>query len=398
MAGSGWKLRASRKDTKHGSDKDADIVDGSKLRELTVSAVLCLLTFHMQGYYSVRDIALVVVQACSRAVSINQACKDMKRCPDESTVRHHLAKLSMRSLERSVNEILPRWAVKLLPSRPLKIAGDLTYVPYHGKPKKSEAELKNGPAKHGTTWFHVYASAYVILYGKRYTLALKYARRHEPLTHVLGCLLKRLDELDVSVGCLYLDRGFYTIEVINYLKKRKIPFVMPVVCRGRSGGVRKILKTKKSYTTEYTMKNAAKHRETSFFVHVVKIYLKSRYGKHGSKCYGYAIYPVHVVSLRRVFDEYRKRFGIESSYRLMNASRAKTASRDPKRRLLFVAVSFILINTWVYVKWESVSVPVRGRYGRRVIDELLPYMTVLMMVGTAINRIYGVVTSVVLRP
>jgi len=82
----------------------------------------------------------------------------------------------------------------------------------------------------------------------------------------------------------------------------------------------------------------------------------------------------------------------------MNASRARTASRDPKRRLLFVAVSFILINTWVYVKWESVSVPVRGRNGRRVIDELLPYMTVLMLVSTAINRIYGVVTRIVLRP
>jgi putative transposase len=227
---------------------------------------------------------------------------------------------------------------------------------------------------------------------------LKYARRHEPLTHVIGCLLNRMDELDVRVGCLYLDRGFYTIEVISYLKKRKVPFVMPVVCRGKNGGTRALLRTKKSYTTEYTMRNAAKHREVSFSVHVVRIYLKSRYGKHGSKCYGYIVHPLDVVSLRRVFDEYRKRFGIESSYRLMNESRARTSSRDPKRRLLFVAVSFILINTWVYVKWESLSVPVRGRNGRRVIDELLPYMTVLMLVNTAINRIFGAVTRIVLRP
>ncbi len=396
MAGNGWKLRASRKEAKRESDKDT--VDGSKLLELAVSSVLCLLSFQMQGYYTARDIALVVVQACSRAVSINQTCKDLKRCPDESTVRHHLAKLSMRSLERSVNEILPKWAVKLLPRRLLKVAVDLTYVPYHGKPNKSAAELKNGPAKHGTTWFHVYASAYVILYGRRYTLALRYARRHERLTSVIGCLLNRLEELDVSVGCLYLDRGFYTIEVVNYLKRRRVPFVMPVVCRGRSGGVRNLLKTKKGYSTEYTMKNAAKRREASFFVHVVRIYFMSRYGKHGSQCYGYALHPLSVVSLGRVFDEYRKRFGIESSYRMMNVSRARTSSRDPKRRLLFVAVSFILINTWVYVKWESVSVPVGGRYGRRVIDELLPYRTVLMMVCTVVTRVYGAVTRVALRP
>jgi putative transposase len=396
MAGNGWKLRASRKEDKKESDKD-DAVDGSRLLELALSSVLCLLSFEMQGYYSARDIALVVIQACSRAVSINQTCKDMVRCPARSTVRHHLSKLRMKEMERSVNEILPRWA-KLLPRRALKIAIDLTYIPYHGKPKRSKAELKNGPAKQGTTWFHVYASAYVVLYGKRYTLALRYARRNEPLTHVIGCLLNRMDELDVRVGCLYLDRGFYTIEVISYLKRRKVPFVMPVVRRGKKGGTRALLTTKRSYTTEYTMKNAAKHREVSFSVHVVRIYLKSRYGRHGSECYGYVVSPVDVVSLRRVFDEYRRRFGIESSYRLMNESRARTSSRDPKRRLLFVAVSFILINTWVYVKWESLSVPVRGRNGRRVIDELLPYMTVLMLVNTAINRIYGAVTRIVLRP
>jgi len=404
MAGNGWKLRASRNEDGKESDKDdaAVVVDGSKLRELALAAVLCLLSFQMQGYYTARDIALVVIQACSRAVSINQACKDMVRCPDESTVRHHLAKLSIRSLERSVNETLPRWAKNVLPKKiALKIGIDLTYVPYHGEPESSETEVKHGPAKNGTTLFHVYASVYVILYGRRYTLALRYVRRHEPLTHVIGCLLNRLDELGVRVGCLYLDRGFYTIDVISYLKGRKTPFVMPVISRGKKGGTRALLdkKTvKKSYTTEYTMKNVAKHKEVTFLIHVVRIYLKSRYGKHGSECYGYAIYPLGVVSLRRVFDEYRKRFGIESSYRLMNESRARTSSRDPRRRLLFVAVSFILINTWIYVKWESVSVPVRGRHGRRVIDELLPYMTVLMLVNTAINRIYGAVTRIVLRP
>jgi putative transposase len=396
MAGNGWRLRASRRLSTKGCDKD---VDASKILEMAVSSVLYLLSFHMQGFYTIRDIALVVVQACSRAVSINQTCKDLKKTPDESTVRHHLSKLSMRSLERRLNSILPKWAVKLLPRRPLRIAMDLTYIPYHGKPKERITELRNGLAKHGTNWFHVYASAYVILYGRRYTLALKYVRRRESLIRVIEGLLKRLEDLDVSVRCLFLDRGFYTIDVINYLKVKGVPFVMPVVRRGRSGGVRRLLQAKKSFTTEYSMRNLAEHKAASFFIHVVRIYLKSRYrGKHGSVCYGYAFYPLHTVSLKKVFDEYRKRFGIESSYRLMNQSRARTSSRDPKRRLLFVAVSFILINTWVYVKWESVSLTVRGRHGRRVLDELLPYRTVLTMLCTIITRIYGIVIRVTLRP
>ncbi len=81
----------------------------------------------------------------------------------------------------------------------------------------------------------------------------------------------------------------------------------------------------------------------------------------------------------------------------MNQSRARTSSRDPRRRLLFVAVSFILINTWVYVKWESVSVPVRGGHGREVFDVLLQYKTVLMMFCTVITSVYGAVLTVRVR-
>ena len=40
MAGNGWKLRASRMEAKNESDKDAVVVDGSKLRELALAAVL----------------------------------------------------------------------------------------------------------------------------------------------------------------------------------------------------------------------------------------------------------------------------------------------------------------------------------------------------------------------
>lgn len=322
----------------------------------------------------------------------------MERCPHERTVRHHLDKLSMSSLERRVNNVLPRWAVKIILKRLLKIAFDLTYVPYHGKPKERIKELRNGPAKHGTTWFHVYASAYVILYGRRYTLAIKYVKRDEGLVHVVKFLLNRLDALNIHTRCLFMDRGFYTIDVINYVKARGIPFVIPIVRRGRKGGTRKLLQTKRSYTTEYVMRNRAEHKETSFYVHVVRIYLgarcRNREEKHGVACYGCSFYPLHSISLKRVFDEYRRRFGIESSYRIMNHSRARTSSRDPRRRLLFVAISFIFINTWVYVKWESVSIDAEARHGKRVLDALLQYNTMLMMLITLVNRIYGVVLRI----
>jgi hypothetical protein len=33
---------------------------------------------------------------------------------------------------------------------------------------------------------------------------------------------------------LLLDRGFYSVAVVRYLQAARVPFLMPVVCHGRS--------------------------------------------------------------------------------------------------------------------------------------------------------------------
>lgn len=57
------------------------------------------------------------------------------------------------------------------------------------------------------------------------------------------------------------------------------------------------------------------------------------------------------------FDDYRRRFGIESSYSRMHQARARTASRKPGLRALLVGVAFVLTNLWAYLKWACVSLP-----------------------------------------
>ena len=52
-----------------------------------------------------------------------------------------------------------------------------------------------------------------------------------------------------------------------------------------------------------------------------------------------------------MFEEYRRRFAIETSYRQMNTMRARTTSTSVALRLLLVAVAFLLLNLWSYIKW-----------------------------------------------
>lgn len=73
---------------------------------------------------------------------------------------------------------------------------------------------------------------------QRVTLAVHAIPRGETLVGSLTLLLARLTPLRVKVKRLYLDRGFYSVPVIRWLKALNIPFLMHVIIRGKTGGTR----------------------------------------------------------------------------------------------------------------------------------------------------------------
>ena len=55
---------------------------------------------------------------------------------------------------------------------------------------------------------------------------------------------------------------------------------------------------------------------------------------------------------REIRELYRKRYGIETSYRQMNRARIRTSTRDPLQRLLFVGIALVLRNVWVWLHFK----------------------------------------------
>jgi len=75
--------------------------------------------------------------------------------------------------------------------------------------------------------------------------------------------------------------------------------------------------------------------------------------------HGYAADAPFIKTPRGAREHYRKRFGIESSYRLTRQSLALTRSRDAGFRLLLFVVSLLLQNVWRYLHWMCVAAPRR---------------------------------------
>ncbi|MEE8402090.1 MAG: ISH3 family transposase [Candidatus Hydrothermarchaeaceae archaeon] len=355
----------------------------SQILKLTVNIVLGLLNLEAKpnSTYSGKDLIYHILSACISQTSISQVSEFNDEAPSEGAIRSRLEGLDLEEVQRKINVMLKKRIIRTLPRNSLKFAIDFNEIPFYGT-ETAEGDTRKSRAKKGTTRFFVYATIYVILRNKRYTLAVKYVRKGEKLTDVIDFLLEEAKDMGLRIQCLFLDREFYNIDVINHLKDEEVPFIVPCVRRGRSGGIRKLFVGKKSYSTEYTMRSGGK--EATFPAHVVVKYSKGKYKRRGAKYFAYAVYGMD-ISVNRTFNEYRKRFGIESSYKLKNLALPRTSTKNPMLRLLYVGLAFLLVNVWIYVQWMFLSERRRG--GRQPV--YWPFKTMLRQMLRILEDLLG---------
>lgn len=215
-------------------------------------------------------------------------------------------------------------------------------------------------------------------------MAVRGVRWCDTSVAIITYLLAEISNLKIDIKSLYLDRGFFNVPVIRWLKALNIPFIMPAIRRGKKKGIKQFLKGKSSYKTTYTM-SRGKDDDVTFDLWIVCKYRKGKRKKRGVEYFAYVVYNVK-VNLSYVHQDYRKRFGIESSYRLKNICRIRTNNKKPALRLLFVGLSFILINIWIYLLWFKVSCPRKGK--RLVFSKLFGLKQMLAFLRQVIEQKY----------
>lgn len=310
----------------------------------------------------------LVFLAAARLTSLFAVCAHRFHTPSAETVRKALLATlpDLATLKRRLNRTLAVMLPKDLRHRKLRLAIDLTLLPYHGKPWARLQEIFRSQAKDGTSHFHAYATVYLVYRGQRFTLALTDVERGEALADVLKRLLARVSQLGLRPEVLLLDRGFYSVEVIRYLQRARYPFVMPMVARGRKAehpqgpsASRVFFTWRRSAWSRYTLENAKGQKATV----AVAVKCRNRRGqrRHGRQVLVYACWGVTGRSLDWVKETYRQRFGIETSYRQLHQGRVRTCTRNPLVRYFYVGVALVLRNVWVWLHYVVLSSPRRGR-------------------------------------
>jgi hypothetical protein len=324
--------------------------------------------------YEASDIWDVLVSAAVQQTTVETACGLLENAPSPNTVRNAVKALLMddeqlAQLETTVNAMLVARLPKNVLKRARPCAVDFTDLPYHGQHDDENDTVRRGRAKSGTTHFHSFTTLCVVKANRRYTLALSLHRRSDTALDALKRVLDTARAAGVRIRRLMLDREFDNNAVVGYLLEQPFPSIMPLMIRGKKGGARRILTGRKSHTTTYT-RHSTQYGTHGLPITVVCRYKNGRFGDHGVQRFAYVTLGQLKMTPHQIADAYRRRFGIETSYRLMNSVRARTTSTSAAWRLFLVALALLLLNLWTYVKWLHLFVPKPGP--RQVLHCLLP--------------------------
>jgi putative transposase len=327
--------------------------------------------------YTKREITGTILFAISNNISIEYASKFLRKkkihSPSGDTIFYHLRKLEKNDVMKlfgHVNNTLLSHARRfgILDGR-IKGAIDIHKIPYYGKIR--DENLLGMENVRGTRFGHGYASIECTDDGKRFTFSVyplnQFSTKREFITHLVDCTRRK-----ANISCLFLDRGFFNFESIESLISLNVDFVIPVI---RNRRISKIIQDfeerckKIPYRERFVSVKRYEMMRGKGSLKVNLVIIAEKPSKLDERWYTFAYVTNIDVTYDDAFqlaEDYRKRWGIETGYRIKEKVRVKTCSRNYVVRLFFQLLSIILYNLWqlcnlvisVKIRWNKRFYPI----------------------------------------
>lgn len=255
---------------------------------------------------------------------------------------------TLDELTQGLLDALYYFGSRALRRRKWVIAIDEHRDPFYGD--RSTDGVTGGQKKHGTKYAFGYATAVLVHMRHRFTVGLIALTGGEKPHEIVEALLAQIQKRGLKVRGVVLDSGFDSGDVLLLLQRRGLSYTVPLRKKGNSKNKRNVVwdlevgtvtkvewktdKGNKPVSTQAVVMQRPKEKEK-------KVYAFGGWGK------AQAHRQRRRAALARRW--YRKRFGIETSYRQMRQCKVKTTKKDVRYRLLLVGMALILRQAWVWL-------------------------------------------------
>jgi hypothetical protein len=234
------------------------------------------------------------------------------------------------------------------------VAFDLHDCPFYGN--RATPGVVGGPKKQGTHYFYRYATAELVHRRHRYTVGLLPVQGKVKPHEVVAALLAQLDERGLRLRGVVLDSGFDSGETLLLLQGRGLAYTVPLRRKGRGPSRRNAcfdLPVGTVTTVDWVTEESRRPVQTQAVVvrrpgeTRVQVYAFGGWGLSQAVATSRA-----AAAARQARQWYRRRFGIETSYRQLNECKGRTTQKDVAYRLLLVGLGLLLRQVWVWLTWQ----------------------------------------------
>jgi len=231
-------------------------------------------------------------------------------------------------VERCV-EMLKRKGLRL---KDVAVAFDWHDQPYYGKPMPGMVGTK---PKRGTYHAFSFLTASILTPGRRLVLCIVPLSSRMELSELVLGLITRIQKCVKGLGYVAFDNGFQSSELILELQKRQVPFILPL---------RDTVKLKRR---RRWMRYARRFNYATQGVAVDVVEAQDAKGRM------YFLATNIAASPKRILRMYKRRWGIETSYRKIREFLPKTTSRSWIVRIFNFIFACLLYNAWVVLNAKT---------------------------------------------
>jgi hypothetical protein len=298
--------------------------------------------------YNQEDIFNLLLTASVNTTSIESSVVELKdirnkkNIPSADTVFYHIERQNLKELqyqlEQVVNSSYQMAEKRRLFGKCVAVAIDIHEIPYYGE--VNNPFIMGCKHKNGTSYCYKYATIDTVEKNQRFTLkAIPLTPLSNDNETIITNLLQHAMKY-VHVKYVLLDRGFFSVDVIKALESLKLKYIMPAI---KNDTIKQILKdnsNKTSYFLKYTMRSGKKNAMFNLMV---------KYDEKDKEYYTFAtnFEIVYKDDIKCIAEMYRKRWGIETGYRVKKDFLAITTTECYVIRVLYFMVSVILYNFWL---------------------------------------------------